>query len=171
MRGTCLLDTRCGKVEYWGETEDSAQIWAWTYKKGNKIQLQCPNHHHHRCYMMELHWSWSYAFFLLWHQLHATSSPSVCSLWYICYRLNFISGQNEFNQGWFVISLYLVFIIIKRGKEITNQARLNSFWPEIKLTCNVYKSLSNQVNARNIIASMLCIHIVVVVFVFVSHQC
>ena len=46
-----------------------------------------------------------------------------------------------FNLGWCVISLYLVFIIIKRDKEITNQPRLKSFWPKIKLTCNIIYTL------------------------------
>ena len=66
--------------------------------------------------------------------------------WSICCRLNLISGQNDFNLGWFVISLYLVFIIIKKDKEITNQPRLKSFWPEIKLICDIY--ICNQANIR-----------------------
>ena len=43
-----------------------------------------------------------------------------------------------FHLGWCVISLYLVLIIRNRDKEITNQPRLESFWSEIKLTCNIY---------------------------------
>ena len=47
-------------------------------------------------------------------------------------RLNLISGQNDFNLGWFVISLSLFMIMNTRDKEITNQPRLKSFWPGIK---------------------------------------
>ena len=50
----------------------------------------------------------------------------------ICCRLNLISGQNDFNLGWFVISLSLFMIMNTRDKEITDQPRLKSFWPEIK---------------------------------------
>jgi len=50
----------------------------------------------------------------------------------ICCRLNLILGQNDFNVGWFVISLSLFMIMNTRDKEITDQSRLKSFWPEIK---------------------------------------
>ena len=45
----------------------------------------------------------------------------------IYYRLNLISGQNDFNLDWFVISLSLFMILNARDKEITDQSRLNNF--------------------------------------------
>jgi len=60
-------------------------------------------------------------------------------------QVEFDFRSKWFNLGWSVISLSLVFIIIKRDKEITNQPRSKSFWPEIKLTCNKSdKSRSNR---------------------------
>ena len=56
-------------------------------------------------------------------------------------QVEFDFRSKWFNLGWCVISLYLVFIIIKRDKEITNQPRLKSCWPEIKLTCNISTKL------------------------------
>ena len=47
-------------------------------------------------------------------------------------QVKFDFRSKWFNLGWSVISLSLVFIIINRDKEITNQPRLKSFWPEIK---------------------------------------
>ena len=47
-------------------------------------------------------------------------------------QVKFDFRSKLFNLGWSVISLSLVFIIINRDKEITNQARLKSFWPEVK---------------------------------------
>ena len=55
-------------------------------------------------------------------------------------QVEFDFRSKWFNQGWSVISLSLVFIIIKGDKEITNQPRLKSFWPQIKLTCNISTS-------------------------------
>ena len=68
------------------------------------------------------------------------------NIYYMCCRLNLISGQNDFNLGWFVISLSLVFIIINRDKEITNQPRLKSFWPEIKF------NLQHVQNGQNVLS-------------------
>ena len=45
----------------------------------------------------------------------------------ICCWLNLISGQNDFNLGWFVTSLSLFMIMNTRDKEITDQPRLKSF--------------------------------------------
>jgi len=53
-------------------------------------------------------------------------------------QVEFDFRSKWFNLRWCVISLYSVFIIIKKGKEITNQPRLKSFWPEIKLNYNIY---------------------------------
>ena len=53
-------------------------------------------------------------------------------------QIEYYFRSKWFNLGWSVISLSLAFIIIKREKEITNQPRLKSFWPKIKLTCNRY---------------------------------
>ena len=47
-------------------------------------------------------------------------------------QISLISGQNDFNLGWFVISLSFFMIMNTKYKEITNQPRLKSFWPEIK---------------------------------------
>ena len=59
-------------------------------------------------------------------------------------KINLISGQNDFNLGWFLISLFLVFIITNKDKEITNQPRLKSFWPETNLAFNTCKLVSEQ---------------------------
>jgi len=48
-------------------------------------------------------------------------------------QINLISGQNDLNPGWFVISLSLLMIMNTRDKEITDQPKLNHLiWPEIK---------------------------------------
>ena len=56
----------------------------------------------------------------------------------IMLQVEFDFRSKWFNLGWSVISLSLVFIIIKIDKKVANQPRLKSFWPEIKLTCNIY---------------------------------
>ena len=47
-------------------------------------------------------------------------------------QVKFDFKSKWFNLGWSAISLSVVIIIINRDKEITNQPRLKSFWPEIK---------------------------------------
>ena len=53
-------------------------------------------------------------------------------------QVNLISGQNDFNLGWFVLSLSLFMIMNTRDKEITDQPKLNHFDLKSKSTCNVY---------------------------------
>ena len=52
-------------------------------------------------------------------------------------QVNLISGQNDFNQGWFVISLSLFMITNTRDKEITDQPRLNHFDLKSNSNCNI----------------------------------
>ena len=58
-------------------------------------------------------------------------------------QVNLISGQNDFNLGWFVISLSLFLVMNTRDKEITDQPRLNHFDLKSNSTCNKYIHTEN----------------------------
>ena len=59
---------------------------------------------------------------------------------YTCYRLNLISGQNDFNLGWFgIISLYWLKIREDQSVNvITDQPSLNNSDQKSNLTCYIY---------------------------------
>ena len=60
-----------------------------------------------------------------------------------------ISGQNDFNLGWFETSLSLFMIMNTRDKEITDQPRLKSFWPEIKFNLqHIYTSIMYHIKPK-----------------------
>ena len=55
-------------------------------------------------------------------------------------QVEFDFRSKWFNLGWSAISSSLVFIVIKRDKEITDQPRLKLFWPGILNMPHIYFS-------------------------------
>ena len=69
-------------------------------------------------------------------------------------QVNLISGQNNFNLGWFALSLSLFMIMNTRDKEITDQPGLNHFDMKSNSTCNIHIELDVCCNLSPYLGSM-----------------
>ena len=69
-------------------------------------------------------------------------------------QVNLISGQNNFNLGWFALSLSLFMIMNTRDEEITDQPGLNHFDMKSNSTCNIHIELDVCCNLSPYLGSM-----------------